>query len=410
MSVRIFALAVDALALGVIAATATLVPIGRTDLMRVAILACGSVIYVEATRGIERMRQVVTEGRPYVNLKWMWAFTGVLILPPPLTASLIVFTYAHAWLRASRRIPAYKTVFTVSAVMLAGATSGTFLYVISGADYASLPTGPRGLAAVGAAGLAFLFVTDALVAFAVLLSAPNQPGSQALSSRNDLLIEAGSLGMGFAMAAVIEDGPWLVVVLLLTVLALHRALLVDQYQSAANTDPKTGLANAGFWHKKATDELALAQRDGVPLGVLMIDMDRFKAFNDDYGHLAGDQALKAVAAALQSETRDYDLVGRFGGEEFAVLLPGTNAFEIGHTAERIRRRVAELSITIDTHTGPRTVDTLTCSIGAATYPESAADIDKLVLAADTATYKAKTGGRNQVQLADSLAIPDPDSA
>src|SRR5262249_40202379 len=100
----------------------------------------------------------------------------------------------------------------------------------------------------------------------------------------------------------------------------------------------------------------------------------------------------------------------FGGEEFAVLLPGTNAFEIGHTAERIRRRVAELNISIDTHTGPRTVDTLTCSIGAATYPESAADIDKLVLAADTPTYKAKTAGRNQVQLADSLVAADPDSA
>jgi len=392
VSVRIFVIAVDMLAISVVAGTATLVPIDRTDLLRAAVLAGGAAIYVEATRGVERMRQVVTEGRPYVNLKWMWAFTGVLILPPPLTAGLIVLTYSHGWLRASRRILAYRTVFSVSAVILAGATAGTFLYAISGSDYATLPMG----------GLAFLFVTDALVAFAFLLSAPTRPGSQALSSRNDLLIEAGSLGLGFAMAAVLDDGPWLVVVLLLTVLALHRALLVDQYLSAANTDPKTGLANAGFWHKKATDELALAQRDSKPLGVLMIDMDRFKAFNDQYGHLAGDQALKAIADAIKAETRDYDLAGRFGGEEFAVLLPGTSAFEIGHTAERIRRRIAALNITIDSHAGPTSVDGLTCSIGAATYPDAAADIDKLVLAADTATYKAKSAGRNQVQLADSI--------
>jgi diguanylate cyclase (GGDEF)-like protein len=304
----------------------------------------------------------------------------------------------------------YKSVYSACAFLLGCAVARLLLNVVGQAGYRELPSGFRGLLAVAAAGLACQFVADALIGLAVVVSAPEAPGRQALSSPSDLLIEAGSLGLSVATASLLIDKPWLAVVLFLTVLALHRALLVDQYQSAANTDPKTGLANAEFWHRKATDELALAQRNGASVGVLMIDMDRFKAFNDQHGHLAGDQALKAIAGALKSETRDYDLVGRFGGEEFAVLLPGTNAFEIGHTAERIRRRVAELSITIDTHTGSRTVDTLTCSVGAATYPESAADIDKLVLAADTATYKAKTAGRNQVQLADSLVAADPDSA
>jgi len=213
------------------------------------------------------------------------------------------------------------------------------------------------------------------------------------------------------MAALLVYTPWLVVVLIATVLTLHRALLVDQYQSAANTDAKTGLANAGFWHATATNHLAQAERINGPVAVLMIDMDRFKAFNDQHGHLAGDQVLKAIADVIKAEVREDDLVGRFGGEEFVVLLPGTDANEIIHTAERIRRRVASLAVTFDGLDGRTTADGITCSIGAATFPEHGAHTDQLVFAADTATYAAKKAGRNNVQLAiGPAADASPDRA
>lgn len=116
-----------------------------------------------------------------------------------------------------------------------------------------------------------------------------------------------------------------------------------------------------------------------------------------------------MADALKAETRDYDLAGRFGGEEFTVLLPGAGITELANTAERIRRRIAGLVITVTAARGPATIDDLTCSIGAAVYPDSGSEVDQLLLAADTATYAAKNAGRNQVQLA-PVDGPSPTAA
>jgi diguanylate cyclase (GGDEF)-like protein len=397
--VAAYVVVVGLAALAVAAVTPTLAPINHTALQRLAVLAAGIAAYAETTRAIERTRFVATEGRPTVDLSQMWAFAAVLALPPVLAAALIVAIYAHQWLRVNRRMPLYKMTFNGAAQGLGCAAGGVLLAAIDNAQYPGFPTGPRGLAAILAAAVACWFVVDGLVAGAIILSAPNARGRQTIPSANDILIEGGSLGLGAAMAALLVYTPWLVVVLIATVLALHRTLLVDQYQSAANTDAKTGLANATFWHATATNNIALAERNGTPVGVLMIDLDRFKAFNDQHGHLAGDQALKAIADVIKAEVRQDDLVGRFGGEEFVVLLPGTDAEEITHTAERIRRRVASLAVTFDGLDGRATVDGITCSIGAATFPDHGANADQLVLAADTATYAAKNAGRNNVQFA-----------
>ena len=104
------------------------------------------------------------------------------------------------------------------------------------------------------------------------------------------------------------------------VLVLHRAVLVHQLAEAARTDLKTGLLNAAAWHTQAERALSRNRRDDSPRGVLVLDLDHFKRVNDTYGHLAGDNVLVAVADALRGEVRDRDLVGRFGGEEFVVLL------------------------------------------------------------------------------------------
>jgi diguanylate cyclase (GGDEF)-like protein len=137
--------------------------------------------------------------------------------------------------------------------------------------------------------------------------------------------------------------------------------------------------------------------------VLVLDLDHFKDVNDTYGHLAGDEVLAAVADALQAEVRDGDLVGRFGGEEFVILL----AARAGRTeadaltsaqsvADRIRRRVASLAVGLETPDGPLTVAGLSVSVGAAVRPDGPADLRTLVHAADTALYAAKRAGRNRV--------------
>lgn len=390
-----YVLAIDLLAFAILAATAQLVDVTASDWNHLAILAVGSAVHVEAARGIERLREVAAEGVPYVNLKGMWTFAGVLILPPPLAITLIALTYAHSWFRL-RRVTPHRWFFSAATIVLAGAAGAVCLAVISPAPYPGYPSGPIGLVAVSVAGLAYWFVNYALVVGAVMLSNPNGTARSALGRLPDQLIVAGSLGLGVAIAVLLVDEPWSVVVLLLTVLGLHRALLVDQFQAAARTDPNTGLANTVFWHDIARKELARAERTNTPLGVLYLDLDHFKAVNDTYGHLAGDQALKAVASELRHELRADDLVGRLGGEEFAVLLPNTTPEATSAAAERIRRRIESLIVDVTTDRGPATVDGLTCSVGAATYPDAGRALDELLLAADTATYTAKKAGRNRV--------------
>jgi diguanylate cyclase (GGDEF)-like protein len=364
------------------------------------VLTVGAAVHWEAARGIERIREVAAEGTSYVNLTGMWTFAGLLLLPPPLTAALVVIVYTHAWVRTSRRILLYRWAFSAATVILACGCGALILSAANPTGYPSFPTGPVGFIVLCTAGAAYWFVNYALVAGAILLSDPGAPGRRALGNASDQLLATGALGLGVALAGLLIHEPWSVAVLLLTVLGLHRGLLLAQFQTAANTDAKTGLASPTFWHEMARKELARAERTNKPLGILMIDLDRFKAVNDTHGHVAGDQVLKAVADTISSEVRDYDLVGRFGGEEFVVLLPATNTTnttDTADTAERIRQRVAALTPTADTEHGRLTVDGLTCSIGAATYPTDGTTLEALLMAADTATYAAKAAGRNCVR-------------
>ena len=128
----------------------------------------------------------------------------------------------------------------------------------------------------------------------------------------------------------------------------------------------------------------------------MIDLDRFKAVNDRYGHLAGDEALRVVARVLTAQLRQYDLAGRFGGEEFVALLPSTGVVPALHIAERLRSAVAEACVrTVDTRASQVTVQ-VTVSIGVAVA--AAPDLDAVVTAADSACYQAKMAGRNRVRM------------
>ena len=167
----------------------------------------------------------------------------------------------------------------------------------------------------------------------------------------------------------------------------------------ALTDPLTELGNHRHFHERLRDELAEARRRRRNLTVALVDLDDFKAVNDRHGHLVGDRVLRAVAEALTSEVRAYDAVGRFGGEEFVVLLAAVDVEGATSTAERLRARVSAIEVPVHAPDGPATVSGLTASVGAAVYPAAADDLDDLVLAADAALYDAKRRGRNRVEVA-----------
>lgn len=167
------------------------------------------------------------------------------------------------------------------------------------------------------------------------------------------------------------------------------------------TDGLTGIRNRRYLNKALSSEFSRAYREKEPLGVLLIDIDHFKRFNDDYGHLIGDDCLRQVAATIKQKThRDNDVVARYGGEEFCLLLPNTDKEGSLHIAERVRQSVESIYFVVDDNPV-----SITISIGVVSLvPEANTHSEQLLEMADSALYKAKNNGRNQVMFCDILNI------
>jgi len=172
--------------------------------------------------------------------------------------------------------------------------------------------------------------------------------------------------------------------------AIRNAQLHAKVQELATIDPLTGLYNRRAFFEMGHREVERAQRFGRPLTAIMFDLDHFKRVNDTYGHAIGDQVLAGLAKLCQKELREIDLLGRYGGEEFAVLLPETDVAGAWQVAERLRRRIAQAAI--DTDRGPMQI---TLSLGIAALEEDVLDLETLLERADRALYAAKQGGRNR---------------
>ncbi|WP_246486292.1 GGDEF domain-containing protein [Kribbella qitaiheensis] len=240
-------------------------------------------------------------------------------------------------------------------------------------------------------------VNFALVVLAILLAAPDTSARNALGDLSEQLVVVAGLGLGVAVAGLQASYPWVVPILMVTVLALHRDLLLPQFQRAAGTDAKTGLATPSHWAHAVPVELARAESLRSTVGLLMLDLDRFKEINDTYGHPAGDRALRAVGESVRAEVREGDLVARVGGDELAVLLPGASEGEVLEVAERIRERLTTLTVSVDTAVDATAIITgIPASFGAAVYPDVAGTMDQLILAADNALRTAKRAGRNKI--------------
>jgi diguanylate cyclase (GGDEF)-like protein len=183
-------------------------------------------------------------------------------------------------------------------------------------------------------------------------------------------------------------------------------------------DSKTGLLNVSTWEAEAEAELSRATRTDSPLALALIDIDHFKLVNDTYGHLVGDRVLKSLSEALTGQSRDYDRAGRFGGEEFVLLLAQTGQGDACRIAERVRGYVASLAIPIDDRPDAPTLS-VTISIGVTALARGESfEMTDLLAAADSAMYAAKEAGRNQVAFArplrdmglDAAWSPDPDAS
>ena len=170
----------------------------------------------------------------------------------------------------------------------------------------------------------------------------------------------------------------------------------------ATQDGLTDILNRQAIHAHADAELDRGAREGKPVSVALLDADHFKVINDTYGHVVGDEVLRAIAETLATNKRPYDWVGRWAGQEFLVVLPGTTPEQSKMVADRMRQAVSQIQVTLD---GADPIQ-VTASMGVATqHPGSRDNLVGLLVEADKALYRAKQTGRNRVCLAESLA-PD----
>jgi diguanylate cyclase (GGDEF)-like protein/PAS domain S-box-containing protein len=185
-------------------------------------------------------------------------------------------------------------------------------------------------------------------------------------------------------------------------LSLANIRLREALRSQSIRDPLTSLYNRRYLEEMMDRETRRAIRADSGLGVLMLDLDHFKSFNDTFGHDAGDAVLRETASFLTKSVRAEDIVCRFGGEEFMILLPGADLTTTKARAERIRSRVRDLTVV---HDG-QSLGTITVSVGVAEAPEHGTSPQALIAGADAALYRAKREGRDRVMIADAAVETD----
>jgi diguanylate cyclase (GGDEF)-like protein len=239
---------------------------------------------------------------------------------------------------------------------------------------------------------------NALIVLAVKLSDPRIRLADQELSREALQADFAEFDLGVLITVVVAVNPVLAVFAVPSVLLARRFIMHAQLVAQSRIDTKTGLLNASTWEREATVEIARAVRTGSPLALALVDIDHFKAVNDTYGHLVGDKALRAVTDALRSKLRPYDLAGRFGGEEFVILLPQTREYDALGVAERLRAHIAAMTIPVDDSAESGRFVRLTISVGVAALDGERRELTDMMAAADAALYYAKETGRNKTHV------------
>ena len=323
-------------------------------------------------------QQLPVDARPQPEV-WIAVVAGALILPIWAVAVLAPAVHvAGLVLRRDRTWRRWRNLVLVAAAGAAAtAAAGQVLDATGGDKRVALAGLAAAAVAVVIGRLPLLRTTDGLAGDVVNIS------------------------RGVVIGSLWRYDPVLVPFAALPAILVGRSLSLPRLQAEARLDAKTGLYNSRHFAHALEQELSRAKRYARPLSLIMVDLDLLRNINNRWGHLAGDAVLQGVGDIFRAQVRTHDVPARFGGEEFAILLPETTPEQALELAERIRRAVAVRSFRSDTSTQPLRA---TISLGVAAYPRDAGDATQLVHRADLAVYRAKVLGRNRV--VDAVDAPD----
>ena len=363
------------------------------DLLTAGLLVAGSAVTIEMGRLFEG--RVRVGQRPHKGLS-AWAMASVILLPGFWVLPVVVGVYGYARWRGMR-VPLWKWVGSGAFLVIAGLIANKVLRIGPPDQPLGLSSTPAGTLLVAAAVLVFLAVESALLFGSAHLCSESDEVwlRRTLADPAFYVTEAAVLSLGAVTGLLGAAAPWSMLLLLPAYGLMQQAVLHRPLRDQAALDCKTGLLRYEPWLQAATERLAHHGSTRGPWSVLFADLDHFKDFNDRHGHLAGDRALGRVAQVLRDTVRERDLLARFGGEEFCVLLPGVNLDRALIVAERIR-------LAIKTLTPDDIGGRLTISIGVASVDADQPDVSlvDVLTNADGAMYQAKLAGRDTVRLAD----------
>jgi len=363
-----------------------------SDLVKYAFLLGAGLISVAAAPRIAYLKGRMT--RDFITV---WVLPIAILLPPvyAMLAPIPLYMLTQ-WLVHKGTV--YRRVFTVASIGITyGGASELFRMFPAAFAGSSIGSGRHALTwaiAVAICEIAGGRVHNSSIVIAVKLSDPTVRIVDLEFNREALKGDFAEFDLGILNTVVVGVAPFLAMFTVPTVLLIRRFVMHAQLLAQTRIDTKTGLLNSSTWETEAAVEVERAHRTGSPLSVALIDIDHFKAVNDTYGHLVGDIVLRAVTDAIREHLRSYDLAGRFGGEEFVVLLPQAREVDAISIAERLRRKVEAMATPI-ADDKPGEYVRLTISVGVASLNEHTRELNDLMAAADAAMYIAKQTGRNR---------------
>lgn len=390
---RSYLLLVTALAAAAIPLTAARASMHVVQLMVfLGLLAC-AVVAIESTRTIKEIHGALVR-----DLLPVFYLAVAIILPIPYAflfpAPLLIY---KLW-----RLPGlvmYRRVFSNATISLAYGSVSVVFHALTRLSTNPLGTGLHALAwsgVVAACGALAMAINIGLLVIAIKLSDRGVLLRELIGNREALTSDLIELSLGTSLTLIVAIDPVLMALALPSIVLYRRYLMSAQLVTLARIDAQTGLLNANTWQREAEVELFRAVRSRAPLALAIVNIDDFRSMQDTVGNIVLDQLRRDVATMLREQLRDNDLIGRFGGEEFAILLPETSWDEAKRISERMRDHIAAEPIAIESGAQEGFVFRLTVSIGVAVLNESRRALSELIGAADTALGQARSTGWSKV--------------